>query len=106
MVRKAIWPDYYPQTERFSNFSTGLFDHVDHCINAIRQSLMCNADLTPVVWHWSERDNSSYVDFNAVHTCKSWDAVHEWAWENTAKVKFDPKKHVTDNLVFPDDPVA
>ena len=29
-------------------------DHIGHCIDSIRESLVCNADLTPNVWQWRE----------------------------------------------------
>jgi len=59
MVRKAIWPDRYPQHGRFQNLTgvagTPLFDHTDHCLNSLRESLMCNADTTPFIWRWSKK---------------------------------------------------
>ncbi|KAF7975505.1 hypothetical protein HWV62_9437 [Athelia sp. TMB] len=107
LVRKAAWPEHYPdaQEARYSLLKGGgVFDHVDHCLNAIRESLVCNADLTPVTWHWNERDQISGVEFNAVHTCVNWDNIHAWAAENAARIKFNAHHHVQDDLVFPDDP--
>ncbi|KAF7978949.1 hypothetical protein HWV62_44173 [Athelia sp. TMB] len=108
LVRKAAWPEYYPEAReaRYSplNGGGGIFDHVDHCLNAIRESLVCNADLTPVTWHWNERDQISGVEFNAVHTCVNWENIHTWAGENAARIKFDAHHHVQDDLEFPDDP--
>lgn len=79
-----------------------VFDHLDHCINNIRESLTCNADLTPITYHWNEGWQVSNIDFNVVHTCVSWDAIQAWAVENKAHVKFDQFHHVVDDLMFPD----
>ncbi|KAF7974276.1 hypothetical protein HWV62_13074 [Athelia sp. TMB] len=109
LIRKSIWPEHYPEVQeaRYTPLEGGgAFDHVDHCLNAIRESLTCNADLTPVTWHWNERDQISKFDFDAIHTCVSWEAVHAWTAENTARIKFDSHHHVVDDLKFPDDPKA
>ncbi|KAL2060281.1 hypothetical protein VTL71DRAFT_9676 [Oculimacula yallundae] len=53
--------------------------HLDHCVDQIRQALMCHADLTPVpmmpVVGGPER---SILGNGEVHTCRDFDAI--WAW--------------------------
>lgn len=68
----------------------------------LRENILCNADLTPIVWRWNERWNFTEVRFDVVHTCKSWDPIQEWAEEVTNTVKFNKKVHVVDDLQFPD----
>lgn len=59
----------------------------------IRENLMCTADLTPNVWRWNKHRNVTEVRWDVVHSCKSWDAIQEWAEENTNTVAFDPHAH-------------
>lgn len=53
MVRKRFDPDYYPAEDppRLSNM------HRDHCLDYIRQSLMCHADATPVRLEWRKESH-------------------------------------------------
>ena len=42
LIRKSIWPEHYPEVQeaRYTPLEGGgAFDHVDHCLNAIRESL-------------------------------------------------------------------
>ncbi|RYC56192.1 hypothetical protein CHU98_g10016 [Xylaria longipes] len=53
--------------------------HVDHCFDALRQNVQCNADNTPLY---------SFGDHTAgdgqLHKCKDWAQLRTWAAENTA----------------------
>ncbi|KAJ7696936.1 hypothetical protein B0H17DRAFT_928794, partial [Mycena rosella] len=60
----------YPQ------FSMG---HIRHCIGAIRQALMCTADITPIVWQWSEKLGEAEQRDDVVHTCRDFSAIRDWA---------------------------
>jgi hypothetical protein len=55
--------------------------HMDHCIDQIRQSLMCSADLTPIPYGWYPRYNQVNGMFDVAHTCRDFEAVKEWARE-------------------------
>lgn len=56
--------------------------HPAHCIDAIRQVLMCNVDtrLMGQVWYDKEHPRA-FPDFNTKHTCKNYDVVRAWAKE-------------------------
>ncbi|RDW65593.1 hypothetical protein BP5796_10285 [Coleophoma crateriformis] len=53
--------------------------HLDHCVDQIRQALMCHADLTPVPMHaiGVAADHFSLGN-GEMHTCRDFDAI--WAW--------------------------
>lgn len=75
------WPERYPDVVkgRYA-ISHGIsFDHIDHCINALRESVMCSADISPNVWQRPPGYNTSIVHFNTVHTCRNFDALQDWA---------------------------
>ncbi len=50
---------------------------VGHCINHIRQSLQCHADLTPMEW---KLDGLKLIlKTDTPHTCRNFDRIHAWA---------------------------
>ena len=59
--------------------------HTRHCIDFLRQMLMCHADTTiePV-----EPQLGGIVGFGIKHECKDWDYIYDWvvkrqdAWES------------------------
>ena len=62
--------------------------HVDHCIEALRAALTCNADLTPYLWYKypDEGDGPAKEDFQATHKCKRFDRIVDWVRENGVNV--------------------
>ncbi|KAF2144307.1 uncharacterized protein K452DRAFT_223373, partial [Aplosporella prunicola CBS 121167] len=56
--------------------------HFSHCIDMIRQSLMCHADITPMVWQWSEEDKRVKLHVEVEHECRNFDAIRDWADEH------------------------
>jgi len=53
MLRKRLYDktDYPPDHETMG------MEHMEHCYDSLRQSLMCSADLTPLPWAWDEADH-------------------------------------------------
>lgn len=82
MLRKALYPEYYPPIKVFAspteNHLFGVM-HRGHCIESIRQSLMCSVDISPIVWQWVDRVQEVRVVGNIIHTCRSFDNVRDWA---------------------------
>ena len=62
--------------------------HVDHCIEALRAALTCNADLTPYLWYKYPDEDSGLAkeDFQATHKCKRFDRIVEWMRANGVNV--------------------
>ena len=84
MIRQALSPDYYqPNTPNIINGHTedGLLGpyHIKHCINQIRQAIMCYGDITPYVWQWNETYNTNQNLINTPHTCRNFDKIRDWA---------------------------
>lgn len=90
MVRKATRPDYYHPDN--SNGEEDVFlghTHIAHCIDIIRQSLMCASDITVYTWQWRE-DLGYYANqVKNPHVCRNFDALREWSRVNTERVEFD-----------------
>lgn len=53
--------------------------HLDHCIDSIRQSVMCSSDLAPIVWLWIEENHLAQPVAQVAHTCRDFDVIREWA---------------------------
>lgn len=73
-------------------------EHIDHCIDALRQHLMCNVDVSPINWRWVEKDHKAYEIAQIAHSCKNWDAIRDWALDNRLTVPFDDSVHVEDDI--------
>lgn len=53
------WPERYSKAAegRYLQAGTEVVDHVDHCLNSIRETITCHADVSPNVWR--RRDHFS-----------------------------------------------
>lgn len=51
-----------------------------HCLDIVRQQLMCIADTAVLgqVW-WDKSEPKAFVDFNTQHKCKNFEAMRKWA---------------------------
>jgi len=62
-----------------------------HCVDSIRQSLMCSVDISTIFWHWIPELQQSAPSAQTTHTCRDFDAVKEWAEEHVLVGEFDNK---------------
>jgi hypothetical protein len=76
MLRKMIYPEYYKP------YGAAERGHLEHCVETIRQSLMCNSGTGLVTFHWVRGIEEPYSDYNTYHQCRDPDAVLEWAIAN------------------------
>ncbi|KAL0768502.1 hypothetical protein CaCOL14_009477 [Colletotrichum acutatum] len=97
-LRKALYPDEYPGLWEYHedgtvNHDTILALHWDHCVDILRQSIMCSADITPTPFYYRARDDNVYSTLATRHHCRSFDSVkewakdrqlHQWRWNETA----------------------
>ncbi|KAI8630470.1 hypothetical protein F5Y19DRAFT_474252 [Xylariaceae sp. FL1651] len=69
VLRKALRPDYYelPNPEPVHTM------HVEHCLDYLRQGVMCAADLTMIPVSWSEKRGRILQNTEVVHTCRDFD---------------------------------
>ncbi|KAF9065603.1 hypothetical protein BDP27DRAFT_1298076 [Rhodocollybia butyracea] len=54
-------------------------DHTWHCIDSIRQSLMCSADISVNVWQWDDKIEKVVGHSDIIHSCRNFDKVRDWA---------------------------
>jgi hypothetical protein len=77
--------DYYKAKKEgaFVNSEYIVRVHTTHCLDILRQVLMCNPDVGVLGQVWWQPENqtspSPFVDFNTVHRCRDYEAVRAWA---------------------------
>ncbi|KAB8298645.1 hypothetical protein EYC80_000824 [Monilinia laxa] len=96
-MREAFYADYYPDAQ---GPTTKM--HVDHCIDDIRQALMCHADTSITTFKWQEGIRRPMPDFAGWHTCNNWQVLDDWATSRAFSM-FDQKSLInpTYGIAFP-----
>ena len=61
--------------------------HLNHCVDIIAQNLMCSANTDIVTLQWVEKQFYPFPDFNVNHQCRDFDALLDWAMENSVDVE-------------------
>ncbi|KAJ7042689.1 hypothetical protein C8F04DRAFT_1076762 [Mycena alexandri] len=92
-IRKAMHPDYYPHTTEGINTN-----HMRHCISSLRQSIMCTADISTIVWQWSERSQAAKERADVLHTCRNFEKIQEWGRDHFAGAMQDMTIYIPDDL--------
>jgi len=103
LLRRSLYfnYDYYRALGEgaFKNDEPILRYHVTHCLDILRQQLMCTVDIGVLgqIW-WNQKAPTAFVDFNTVHKCRNFEAVRQWAETHQA-----PKDVPSDYLQGPAD---
>ncbi|ESK90002.1 hypothetical protein Moror_7932 [Moniliophthora roreri MCA 2997] len=83
IIRKALHRDYYEHLHADSGHMPDSKEdeeqHVAHCIEHLRQSIVCASDVSTIVWQWIPERNQTMGRSGVPHTCKSFDKISEWA---------------------------
>lgn len=59
----------------------------DHCIESLRQTLMCSADVSLYTLEWTRHSRHSHkpsVRVPQAHACVDWSKLHEWMMDRAA----------------------
>jgi len=84
LLRKALYYnyDYYHKLGdgAFKNEDHIVRYHVTHCLDILRQQLMCTVDVGMLgqIW-WDPQAPKPFVDFNTKHKCRNFEEVRRWA---------------------------
>lgn len=106
-IRHYIHPEYYelghtnvPNKEHISelfSFDPSLrriawltFIRTDHCIDMLRQVIMCKADITLMTYSWLPDFPGPWPNFNVEHECVNWESIQQWSKSRAIDV-FNPK---------------
>ena len=111
MIRMALHVDYYKghatihdRGVRRNQADDELLgaEHIDHCIDSIRQSLTCNADISAITWSWDRMEQRYTPQATVSHVCKRFDKIREWAKAHAAQQDWDDQFRVLDDPLDPD----
>ena len=61
---------------------------LDHCIDNLRQRIMCTSDVGLVPFYWVGDDGQTDPEFSRTHTCRDFETLHDWMMEHM--VVLDP----------------
>ena len=64
---------------------TRSWGHVIHCVDTLRQDIICNADDTP---RYSTESRVPETGMGQIRMCRSWDKLEQWARQYNACYKF------------------
>ncbi|POS68810.1 hypothetical protein DHEL01_v212797 [Diaporthe helianthi] len=81
MIRASYNLDVYPYFQPLLAPKNGEVVplHIDHCIDALRQALMCKPDLTLLVSDWRDDYRNPWLDFGSQRECVNWDNIFKWS---------------------------
>lgn len=49
-----------------------------HCLDFLRQAVMCQGDMTPIVLVWAKEQAVPIGDVGYQHSCASWQSIQKW----------------------------
>ncbi|KAH8204182.1 hypothetical protein TruAng_001602 [Truncatella angustata] len=81
---------YYKQFDEGVH-DENLYTHFDHCIDMLRISLMCTADVTPALFYDpvdKPQRRDALPDWSSQHTCRDFDAILKWNKEGPRAVRW------------------
>ncbi|KZT00100.1 uncharacterized protein LAESUDRAFT_816704 [Laetiporus sulphureus 93-53] len=88
LLRKRLHPEDYNSPDTDGKVAQ---EHADHCIDVLRQTLMCVVDINPMIWHWNERVNRRTVPkMDVLAECRKWEDVERWSREHLIKTENVP----------------
>lgn len=91
LLRKSIHREYYDKHEgSFAGAPEAVVQgHLQHCVETLRQTLMCHGDISLLTYNWVEGREMPYPNFNTIHTCKKWDTLTQWNMHRDVTVEWD-----------------
>ncbi|CAL1712046.1 unnamed protein product [Somion occarium] len=93
VIRRSLRPDYYadPITGAIAGIMPNkLSEHISHCIDDLRQSAMCSADISVIVWQENGDNNTTAQAsprMDSAHTCRNFTRIVDWAKGHKSGVK-------------------
>ncbi|KAL9064414.1 MAG: hypothetical protein Q9161_008891 [Pseudevernia consocians] len=78
-----IWQDHYidisPEVQSQKAEIPEMYErHYEHCVDYIRQYLMCKFDTTIMPFNWVLDHQNPTPNGNTIHKCVNWDFLQDW----------------------------
>ena len=100
-VRMYSYMDHYEKIDfdMISEDAGKRREHKDHCVEVLRQRLMCNPDLNIYGYYWVSRHDQAWANLKTSHRCINWDLFHKWSQANLMRT-LPPKTKPEGSEVF------
>ena len=86
-----IWQDHH--RDSFSNVRQKIADvpelyerHYEHCVDYIRQGVMCHFDTGIIPYNWVRDHNNPTPNSNTMHKCVDWERLQDWLRSRAVEV--------------------
>jgi len=94
LLRQDVHKDYYaPLGGDTSAPKEDLRGHLDHCIDALRQFVMCQGDIGVFSFNYPFNDGDPWPDYSTPHTCRNFESIRQWAVDHTVPQGPDEPDH-------------
>ncbi|KAI1476617.1 hypothetical protein F4774DRAFT_392423 [Daldinia eschscholtzii] len=93
IIRQYTYKEYYSRPENrpmsFTDSEPVIRAHLDHCIEMLREALLCHGDVGIITYNWV-KPWGIYPDFSTQHKCRKLDKIVAWADKNSLPAE-DPE---------------
>ncbi|KAG1742587.1 hypothetical protein EDD22DRAFT_786600, partial [Suillus occidentalis] len=85
MLRKASWGIHDESSGHDSHEPSDFWrTHLDHCIEMLRQNIMCRGDVTMLTYDWVEGVKDPFPNFDIPHRCRNFEKILNWVDDHQA----------------------
>lgn len=57
-------------------------EHLDHCIDVLRQSTQCASDITPNVYQMNPWEGKMFSRSTVAHECRNFEKIRQWGQDH------------------------
>lgn len=98
-IRKLHYSDYYNDPNPVEDQR----EHFDHCIDLLRQVIMCHGDVSLHPYQWKDDYRWPWPSMRTEHQCRNWDSLMAWSKEHyipslTGPILSHPSLGKSDNM--------
>lgn len=96
--------DYYKSRRKFRELYPARYEgHFEHCVDYLRQRLMCHYDLTVVPYQWVRGEQAPFTGAISNEKCVDWPALKQWMRDAQPQTPEDFVWHAPDDAIFLDE---
>ncbi|CAK3961171.1 Hypothetical predicted protein [Lecanosticta acicola] len=74
-LRKGNWFNYYQRNE---TLNPAYYNHKKHCLDIIRQEIMCTGSMNVYRLVWSDHQKRPWPEFTIHRKCRNFDDIMDW----------------------------
>ena len=83
LLRQANYKSHYKHENGDIHTSAkNLHGHLDHCVDALRQFVMCQGDVNVFAFRYPFGDGDPWPDYTTPRVCRNFASIRKWAVEH------------------------